>query len=75
MLDLPYNVLSDEADMTEYIQETASGIIPKRIISRVTGKAEEHDLVTFTIGDPENPKNWSKPYSTNPMSFALILSC
>ncbi|KAI1623469.1 MFS transporter, partial [Exophiala viscosa] len=25
-------------------------------------KFEEHELVTFKINDPENPKNWSKPY-------------
>ena len=63
VLDLPYNILNDDADMSEYIQETATGIIPKRTISRATGKPEEHELVTFKINDPENPKNWSKAYS------------
>jgi multidrug resistance protein len=63
VLDLPYGILNDEANMEEYVQETASGIIPKRTISRVTGQPEEHDLVTFTLNDPENPKNWSKAYS------------
>lgn len=63
VLDLPYDILSDEADMEEYTQETATGIIPKRTLSRVTGKVEDHELVTFTINDPENPKNWTKPYS------------
>ena len=63
VLDLPYDILSDEADMTEYTQETATGIIPKRTLSRVSGKVEDHELVTFKINDPENPKNWSKPYS------------
>ncbi|ETI27951.1 hypothetical protein G647_00400 [Cladophialophora carrionii CBS 160.54] len=62
VLDLPYDILSDEADMSEYIQETAAGVIPKRTISRATGKPEDHELVTFKINDPENPKNWSKPY-------------
>ncbi|KAJ9622536.1 Synaptic vesicle transporter SVOP [Knufia peltigerae] len=62
VLDLPYDMLSDEANMAEYTEETAGGIIPKRTISRVTGLEEEHELVTFTLNDPENPKNWSKPY-------------
>ncbi|KAL2408158.1 MFS-rype transporter paaT [Exophiala dermatitidis] len=62
VLDLPYEILSDNADMAEYTEETAEGIIPKRTISRVSGKLEEHELVTFKINDPENPKNWSKPY-------------
>jgi len=64
VMDLPYDMLSDTADMAEYTEETATGIIPKRTISRVSGLVEEHELVTFTINDPENPKNWSKPYST-----------
>ncbi|KAK5452410.1 Synaptic vesicle transporter SVOP [Exophiala xenobiotica] len=62
VLDLPYDILSDDANMAEYTEETAQGIIPKRTISRVTGLEEEHELVTFTLNDPENPKNWSKPY-------------
>lgn len=63
ILDLPYDMLGDEADMAEYTEETATGIIPKRTISRVSGKLEEHELITFKFNDPENPKNWSKPYS------------
>lgn len=66
VLDLPYEILSDNADMAEYTEETAEGIIPKRTVSRVSGKLEEHELVTFKIQDPENPKNWSKPYSRSP---------
>jgi len=62
VLDLPYDMLGDTADMAEYTEETATGIIPKRTISRATGLEEEHELVTFTINDPENPKNWSKAY-------------
>jgi multidrug resistance protein len=60
ILDLPYGTLNDTADMQEFTEETAEGIIPKRTISRATGKAEDHELVTFTINDPENPKNFSK---------------
>jgi len=62
-LDLPYDMLREDADMAEYTEETATGIIPKRTISRVSGKLEDHELITFKINDPENPKNWSKPYS------------
>ena len=62
VLDLPYGMLNDDADMQEYLEETTTGIIPKRTISRTTGKFEYHELVTFTMHDPENPKNWSKAY-------------
>ncbi|KIV98071.1 hypothetical protein PV10_01761 [Exophiala mesophila] len=62
VLDLPYDMLGEEADMAEYTEETADGLKPKRTISRVSGKVEEHELVTFKINDPENPKNWSKAY-------------
>lgn len=62
VLDLPYGILNDNADMQEYLEETTTGVIPKRTVSRVTGKFEDHELVTFTINDPENPKNWSKAY-------------
>lgn len=62
VLDLPYGTLNDSANMAEYTEETVDGVIPKRTISRYTGKEEEHELVTFKIDDPENPKNWSKIY-------------
>jgi multidrug resistance protein len=54
--------LNDDADMLEYLEETATGVIPKRTVSRVSGKYEDYELVTFTVNDPENPKNWSKAY-------------
>lgn len=60
VLDLPYGTLNDTADMNEFTEETSNGIILKRTISRVTGRMEDHELVTFTINDPENPKNFSK---------------
>src|ERR1700733_11417000 len=62
VLDLPYGILNDNADMQEYLEETTTGVIPKRTVSRATGEFEDHELVTFTINDPENPKNWSKAY-------------
>jgi hypothetical protein len=60
VLDLPYGTLNDTANMQEFTEETYEGIIPKRTVSRVSGRIEDHELVTFTINDPENPKNYSK---------------
>lgn len=59
-LDLPYRQVTAEADMQEYTTETREGQIIKPVRSRVTGEMEDWKLVTFTEGDPENPKNWSK---------------
>jgi multidrug resistance protein len=60
VLDLPYGTLNESANMNEFTEETAEGIIPKRTISRASGRVEDHELVTFTINDPENPKNFTK---------------
>lgn len=59
---LPYRILSADANLEEYTRETTDGQILDTVVSRVTGKLETHTLVTFTINDPENPKNWSKAY-------------
>ena len=61
-LDLPYRQVTADADMQEYTTETAGGQILKPIKSTVTGEMEDWKLVTFTEGDPDNPKNWSKLY-------------
>ena len=61
-LNLPYRTLSNDANLDEYDRETANGQILDTVLSQVTGKLETHTLVTFTINDPENPKNWSKAY-------------
>lgn len=61
-LSLPYREVVEGALFEEYIAETSGGVIPVRTVSRVSGKIEDYELVTFTIGDPENPKNWSKAY-------------
>lgn len=62
VLDLPYGTLNDDANMEEYLEETATGVIPKRTWSRTSGKLEDYELVTFTINDPDNPKSWSKAF-------------
>ncbi|CAG8899814.1 unnamed protein product [Penicillium egyptiacum] len=61
-LDLPVREVNDCANLSEYITETRTGEIIKPIKSNVTGKIEDWKLVTFTIDDPENPKNWSKAF-------------
>lgn len=61
-LDLPIRELNDNADLREYTTETRSGEIIRPVKSNVTGQIEDWKLVTFTIDDPENPKNWSKLY-------------
>ncbi|KAJ5804140.1 uncharacterized protein N7518_000443 [Penicillium psychrosexuale] len=61
-LDLPVREVTDDADLREYITETQTGEIIRPIKSNVTGKFEDWKMVTFTIDDPDNPKNWSKAY-------------
>lgn len=61
-LDLPVRELNDNADLREYTTETRTGEIIKPVKSNATGKMEDWKLVTFTLDDPENPKNWSKAY-------------
>lgn len=61
-VDLPVRELNDGADLREYTTETRNGEIIKPMKSNATGRMEDWKLVTFTIDDPENPKNWSKAY-------------
>lgn len=60
--DLPLRQVNEDANLDEYTQETREGGIVKPVKSNVTGKVEDYTLVTFTIDDPENPKNWSKAF-------------
>ncbi|RDW76923.1 major facilitator superfamily protein-4 [Coleophoma cylindrospora] len=59
-INLPTRMLSNEANMDEYTEETALGEINTVVRSRTSGHLENYELVTFKINDPENPKNWSK---------------
>jgi len=61
-VDLPVRELNDSADLREYTTETRNGEIIKPMKSNATGRMEDWKLVTFTIDDPENPKNWSKAF-------------
>lgn len=60
-IDLPLRELNENANLEEYTRETAKGEIPKQATS-AEGKAEDWKLVTFKVDDPDNPKNWSKPF-------------
>ena len=56
---MPTRTLSRDADLDEYRKETATGTIVKPRVA-ADGHEERWKLVTFTVDDPENPKNWSK---------------
>ncbi|KAI2608696.1 MFS general substrate transporter [Hypoxylon fragiforme] len=58
-VNLPYRTLSNDANLSEYTTETATGNIPGPI--EPDGE-NRYKLVTFLPNDPENPKNWSKGY-------------
>jgi hypothetical protein len=62
LVNLPSRTLGDDACMNEYLHETVSGVIPVEKRLSKSGKIEDYELVTFTVDDPENPKNWSKAY-------------
>lgn len=59
---LPYRTLSQDANFDEYTTEHQSGEIKGPVVREPSGKETQYKLVTFTPGDPENPKNWSKLY-------------
>jgi hypothetical protein len=59
-INIPYRSLTSEANMRAYTTKTPPGNIPREVQSNNTGRTERYELVTFTVGDPENPKNWSK---------------
>ncbi|KAF2402378.1 MFS general substrate transporter [Trichodelitschia bisporula] len=60
LVNLPSRTLANNAILEEFTEETANGQIVRPVKSNVTGRIENYDLVTFKIGDPENPKNWPK---------------
>jgi hypothetical protein len=57
---LPYRTMTETASMSEYVQETATGL--RSVKSHRSGKLERFELVTFKENDVDNPKNWSKAY-------------
>lgn len=59
---LPYRTLSQHANFNEFTTEDPAGAIKGPAFIDSEGREKEYKLVTFTPGDPENPKNWSKLY-------------
>lgn len=59
---LPYRTLSENANFQEFITEHPSGQIDGPVVLQPSGEQKQYKLVTFTPGDPDNPKNWSKAY-------------
>lgn len=59
---LPYRTLSQNARFEEFTAEEPTGAIKGPVFVGPDGTEKEYKLVTFTPGDPENPKNWSKLY-------------
>ena len=55
-LELPYGTVADGANLDEFVTETKPGNIVKPVKSNVTGKEEDYNLVTFTIGRPREPE-------------------
>jgi hypothetical protein len=62
LVNLPSRTLGEDAELNEYTEETVSGQILKEVLSHKSGRIERWELVTWKVNDPENPKNWSKPY-------------
>ena len=58
-VNLPYRTLSAGANLDEYTTEKVDGQIPGPL---EPNGLKHYKLVTFTLNDPENPKNWSKAY-------------
>lgn len=57
--ELPYRTFSNQANLDEYTTEKPAG----EIKGPLTEDGKHHyKLVTFTLNDPENPKNWSKAF-------------
>ncbi|KAI9833028.1 MAG: hypothetical protein M1819_003860 [Sarea resinae] len=61
-VNIPYRILSNDANIDEYTAETTEGHILKTVRSKDTGQLERYELVTYFENDPENPKNWSKAF-------------
>lgn len=62
LINLPSRTLSNNARLEEYTEETVDGQMLREVRSAATGHIERYELVTWKIGDKENPKNWSKAY-------------
>jgi len=74
-VNLPYRTFSSHAAVEEeYIDEHPGGQVLREVQSHRTGKTERYELVTWTINDPENPKNWSVAYKWY-CTMVVALTC
>lgn len=63
LVNLPYRTFIDSTEVEEeYAEEHLGGQVLREVKSHRTGRIERYEFVTWTLNDPENPKNWSKPY-------------
>ncbi|KAI1113309.1 major facilitator superfamily domain-containing protein [Nemania sp. NC0429] len=70
-INLPNRTLTTAANLDEYIVETREGEIPGPV--EPDGE-HRYRLVTFHNNDPENPKNWSKPYKWY-ITMVVAITC
>jgi len=71
---LPSRTLAPGACLAEFTAETVDGRILREVKSHLSGKIERYELVTFTVNDPENPKNWSKGYKWY-VTMVVAITC
>ncbi|KAJ3578214.1 hypothetical protein NPX13_g2354 [Xylaria arbuscula] len=70
-INLPNRILSNTANLDEYVVETRDGQIPGPV---EPNSQKRYRLVTFQPGDPGNPKNWSKAYKWY-VTMVVALTC
>lgn len=78
-VNLPYRTLTANANMAEYTTETAQGSIPGPPAPALAPAShstadKRYRLVTFSLDDKENPKNWSKAYKWY-CTMVVALTC
>lgn len=70
-LNLPFRTLSNDAYLAEYTEETLTGTITRRTVTAL-GEKHDHKLVTFTLDDLDNPKNWSRAFK---WYVTMVIAC
>ncbi|KAI3317786.1 MFS general substrate transporter [Xylariaceae sp. AK1471] len=70
-INLPSRVLSNDANLAEFVVEVPSGHIPGPL--EPNGQYH-YRLVTFQPNDPENPKNWSKGFKWY-ITMVVAITC
>ncbi|KAH8879227.1 MFS general substrate transporter [Thozetella sp. PMI_491] len=70
-INLPYRTFSANANLDEFQTERPEGAIPGPVEA---DGVTRYKLVTFLPNDPENPKNWSKPYKWY-ITMVIAMTC